>query len=286
MKVVLFCGGQGLRIRDLSGNDPKPMVPIGGTPMLMHIMRYYAHFGHKEFILCLGHRGQAIKEYFLNYQEELLHDFVLTAGGTVQLARREMDDWSITFVDTGLRSNIGQRLMAVEPYLRNDEMFLANYADGLSDVPVPELVENLRRQNKVASFLAVKPSYSFHLVSFTADERIAGVVPFSETESWINGGFFVFRRAIFEYMRPGEELVEEPFQRLIRDDQLVAFRHRGFWASMDTLKDHQNLEALHESGSPPWAVWQADTAQDRLDPSTAPLQPELPRQQAPVLLGR
>src|SRR5919199_1175936 len=135
MKVVLFCGGQGVRIREVSDRVPKPMVPIGDRPLLLHVMKYYAHFGHTEFILCLGYKGHTIKEYFLNYNEALLNDFVFSEGGKrLQLLRSDIQDWKITFVDTGLTSNIGQRLKAVEPYIGSDDAFLANYADGLTDL--------------------------------------------------------------------------------------------------------------------------------------------------------
>jgi len=264
VKVVLFCGGMGLRAREVSQRVPKPMIPIGGCPLLLHIMRYYAHYGHRDFILCLGYQGQLIKEFFLNYREALLHDFVLERGGTVELQRRELDEWRIAFVDTGLRSNIGERLKAVQRHLAGEEMFLANYADGLSDAPLPELVENLRASGKTGSFLAVKPTSSFHVVSFAGD-RVKAIEPFAHTGLWINGGFFAFRQEIFAYMGPGEELVEQPFNRLIADNELVAYRYGGFWAAMDTLKDHLNLEALCEAGQPPWAVW-AQTSRPAEEP--------------------
>ncbi len=257
MKVVLFCGGQGLRMREASERIPKPMITIGNRPILLHIMKYFAHFGHREFILCLGHQADAIKEYFLNYKEALLNDFVLSDGGrTVELLRRDMQDWRITFVDTGLQANVGQRLKSIQPYIGQDEMFLANYGDVLTDAPLPDMIDNLRQRDKVASFLCVKPTYSFHCVNFDDDFTVRGISDVARAQLWINGGYFVFRREIFDYMHEGEELVEEPFGRLITREELVAYRYEGFWAPMDTLKDRQNLEQLYESGKRPWAVWE------------------------------
>jgi glucose-1-phosphate cytidylyltransferase len=261
MKVVLFCGGQGLRLRELSETIPKPMVTIGYRPILWHVMRYYAHFGHKEFILCLGYKADVIKEYFLRYNAALSNDFVLTgagrSGGTVELLAPDIEDWQIRFIDTGLQANIGQRLKAVQPYLGDDEMFLANYGDVVTDAPLDELTADFAAKGKVAGFLSIRPTnYSFHFVHFKGDGLVSRIEDVETSDIWINGGHFMFRREIFDYMQPGEELVVEPFRRLIRADELMAYRYRGFWAPMDTLKDVHMLESLWQSGIPPWAVWQ------------------------------
>ena len=159
MKVVLFCGGLGMRIRDAE-NLPKPMQLIGLRPLLWHVMKYYAHYGHKDFILCLGHRADAIKNYFLTYNECLSNDFILSAGGkNLELMSSDIEDWRITFAYTGINSNIGQRLKAVEKYLEGETEFLANYSDGLTDLPLPEQLEHFRQQGKVASFLCVRPNH-------------------------------------------------------------------------------------------------------------------------------
>ncbi len=256
MKVVLFCGGQGMRIRDQAENVPKPMVHIGYRPMLWHIMRYYAHFGHKDFVLCLGYRGDVIKRYFRDYDECLSNDFVLSGGGRdVELLRSDIDDWRITFVDTGLTANIGERLLAVRRHLEDEEMFLVNYADGVTDLPLPQYLDRFRRSSRVGAFIAVRPPWTFHLVDFQQDGVVKSVRHVGETDVRINGGFFAFRRELFDYMRPGEELVIEPFQRLIADGQLFAYRHDGFWACMDTFKERQLLEEMHESGKAPWELW-------------------------------
>jgi glucose-1-phosphate cytidylyltransferase len=255
MKVVLFCGGLGMRLREYSESIPKPMVPIGYRPILWHLMKYYAHYGHKDFILCLGHRADVIKDYFLNYNECVSNNFVLKGGKECQLLNRDIDDWTITFVDTGLSSNIGQRLKAVEEYLGDDEVFLANYADGLTDLPLEDFLDHFYKNNKIASFISVKPTQSFHVVSLENDHEVKAIKQLNRTDIWINGGYFAFRRNVFEYIHDGEELVVEPFQRLIEDKQLITYKYQGFWVAMDTFKDRQLLEEIHTRGDAPWEIW-------------------------------
>ncbi|MBE9009252.1 glucose-1-phosphate cytidylyltransferase [Pseudanabaenaceae cyanobacterium LEGE 13415] len=256
MKVVLFCGGLGTRLRDYSEKIPKPMVNIGYRPILWHLMKYYAHYGHKDFILCLGYKADYIKEYFLNYNECLSNDFVLSAGGKqVQMIGSDIHDWRITFVDTGLNSNIGQRLKAVEKYLEGEEMFLANYSDGLSNLPLDDFINHFMRHDKIASFLSVKPTQTFHVVSAQEDGLVKSIEHVNNANLRINGGFFALKTEIFRYMQPGEELVLEPFQRLIEKEQLVAYNYDGFWTCMDTFRDKQNLDDLYSQGTPPWEVW-------------------------------
>jgi glucose-1-phosphate cytidylyltransferase len=255
MKVVLFCGGLGTRLGGLDDDAPKPMVKIGYRPMLWYVMKYYAHFGHKDFILCLGYKADLIKKYFLEYDESVSNNFTMTGGGDqIALESRDIDDWRITFVDTGLKANVGQRLKAVEPYLEGEEMFLANYSDGLSNVHLPSMIESLRQTDNVASFMAVKPSQSFHVVSLQGDGGVDSIRPVVETDITINGGYFVFRRELFNYIKEGEELVEEPFRRLIEERKLVGYRHDGFWC-MDTFKDHQILTDMYRQGDAPWELW-------------------------------
>ncbi|HLK34252.1 MAG TPA: sugar phosphate nucleotidyltransferase [Terriglobales bacterium] len=257
MKVVLFCGGLGMRIRDHAEDLPKPMVHIGYRPILWHVMKYYAHYGHKDFILCLGYRADAIKNYFLNYNECLSNDFVLNGSGQEpQLLNQDIHDWRITFVDTGVHANIGQRLKAAEKYLQGEDTFLANYSDGLTDLPLPEQIRHFQAHDKIASFVCVKPQLSYHLVSLQDGHLVAGIHPMNECNLRINGGYFVFKRRIFDYMADGEELVREPFERLVAEQQLLAYLYDGFWASMDTFKDKQQLEELHSRGMAPWEVWE------------------------------
>jgi glucose-1-phosphate cytidylyltransferase len=256
MKVVLFCGGFGMRLREFSESIPKPMVTIGYRPILWHVMKYYAHFGVKEFILCLGWKADVIKQYFLNYSECLSNDFVLTGGGSnVSLLSSDIDDWKITFVDTGTASNIGQRLKAAQPYLEGEETFLANYADGLTDFHLPTLIDFHHDQQAVASFLSVKPSYSFHTVQAGADGRVSKVQAINHADVWMNGGFFVLNQKIFDHMHPGEELVVEPFNRLIESQQLCTMKYEGFWGCMDTFKEKQMLDDMYTRGVTPWELW-------------------------------
>ena len=261
MKVVLFCGGLGMRLRDYSESIPKPMVEIGYRPILWHLMKYYAHFGHKDFILCLGHRADAIKNYFLNYNECASNDFVLSRGGKkLELYNSDIQEWRITFADTGIQAPIGQRLRAVERYLEGEEHFLANYSDGLTDLPLPEQLDHFHKQVKIASFLAVRPNLSYHLVSLYEGEAnlVSGLHAINNGTVRINGGFFVFKREIFDYLSEGEELVNGPFQKLISEGQLIGYPYDGFWASMDTFKDKQQLDNMWGSGAAPWEVWKLD----------------------------
>jgi glucose-1-phosphate cytidylyltransferase len=256
MKVVLFCGGLGLRLREYSDQIPKPMVPIGHRPIIWHVMKYYAHYGHKDFILCLGYKGETIKEYFLNYNECTSNNFTLSGGGRkVELASRDIDDWTITFVDTGIETLIGQRLRAVEQYLDGEDVFLANYSDNLTDFHLPELTEPFLATDKVAGFLSVKPSQSFHVVSAKAGGDVTDIKEVANADIWLNGGYFVLKKEIFKYMNDGEELVIQPFQRLIRENKLMTCKYGGFWACMDTFKEKQRLEDMSAKGGALWQVW-------------------------------
>lgn len=256
MKVVLFCGGLGTRLREHSDTIPKPLVNVGHRPILWHIMRYYAHYGHKDFILALGYRGDLIREYFLNYNEALSNDFVLSEGGRrVELLAQDMEDWRITFVDTGLHANLGQRLLRVRKHLEGETEFLANYADGLSDLPLDRHIAEFRRRGVTASFVAVRTSQSFHSVHSDEGGLVSGFGQIADSEFWINGGFFCLRREIFDVIEEGDELVEQPFQRLIAKRQLSVYRHPGFWQAMDTFKDKITFDRMEARGNCPWMVW-------------------------------
>jgi len=257
MKVVLFCGGQGMRLQEYSGAVPKPLVPIGDRPILWHIMKYYAHYGHTEFILCLGHKAHAIKEYFLSYNEALSNDFVLSRGGNeVRLLDTDIHDWKITFVNTGLDACVGERLMAVRDFVSEDGYFLANYADGLSDIDVNDMIRYATERNSVACFAGVEPNASFHVIESDDGGSVTRISNVARSGIRINGGFFVLHQTVFDYMEPGDELVEEPFERLIREGRLSTYKHSGFWACMDTFKEKQQLEDLFQNGEPPWMVWE------------------------------
>jgi glucose-1-phosphate cytidylyltransferase len=256
MKVVLFCGGLGTRLREHSETVPKPLVTIGYRPIVWHLMRYYAHFGHKDFILCLGYRGDTVREYFLNYSEAMSNDFTLSEGGKkIELHTSDIQDWRITFVDTGLHSNIGQRLTAVRHLVAQEPVFLANYSDGLSDMPLDLMIQHFQRHDAVASFAAVETWQSFHAVRMGDDGHVNSLGSMREQEFLVNGGFFVLRQQIFDYIEEREELVEAPFQRLIAARKLLAYRHTGFWRAMDTLKDKISFDRMYAGGDAPWEIW-------------------------------
>jgi glucose-1-phosphate cytidylyltransferase len=255
MKVVLFCGGLGTRIREYSEAVPKPMIPVGHQPILWHVMDYYAQYGHRDYVLCLGYKANTIKEFFVNYKPQLFSDLVVSGrGGDVQILGEQKEDWRITMIDTGVWRNIGSRLWAVREHVKDEEIFCANYSDGLSDVNLDDMVEKFKASGKVGCFLAVRPPLTYHLADIDADGRVRDFVTSDRSDIWINGGYFIFRKEIFDYMRDGEELVVEPFKRLIAEDKLMAYKHEGFFRSMDTLRDRQTLEEMFEKGVMPWRV--------------------------------
>jgi glucose-1-phosphate cytidylyltransferase len=220
------------------------------------VMKYYAHFGHKDFIICLGYRGDVIKNYFLTYNECLSNDFTLSEGGQkVQLMGSDIQDWKITFVETGQHANIGQRLKAVERYLRDEPVFLANYSDGLTDLLLTDQIGHFETSDAIGSFISVRPRISYHVVSAEPGGRVTAIEDCARASIRINGGYFILRREIFDYIREGEELVVEPFQRLVCERRLVAYEHGGFWMAMDTFKDRQELEDTYARGGAPWEVW-------------------------------
>jgi glucose-1-phosphate cytidylyltransferase len=253
MKVVLFCGGRGTRIREYSESVPKPMIPIGHEPILWHVMQYYSQFGHRDFVLCMGYKANVIKDFFLGYKPEIYRDCVVSGNGTrVELLGRPQEDWRVTLLDTGLWRNIGERLWTVRDQVADEEMFLANYSDGLTDVDLNDMIGRFKESGKVACFLAVPPPFTFHLADIGDAGRVQALRNSESAGLWINGGYFLLRPQIFDYMREGEELVVEPFRRLIDADQLMAFKYTGFWRAMDTLRDRQALEDMVEHGHMPW----------------------------------
>ena len=256
MKVVLFCGGLGMRLRDYAENVPKPMVPLGYRPILWHLMKYYAHFGHRDFVLCLGYRGDMIKNYFLNYEE----GFRTTssspkadASGSCSPATSRTGgspSWR-----PGSAATSASGCCAVKKHLEDEEMFLANYSDGLTDLPLPEQIEAFRKSGAIGCFLSVRPNLSYHFVSVDNAGQVQGFRDIAQSGLRVNGGFFVFRQEIFDYMQEGEELVEQPFNRLVEQQKLLAYEYDGFWMPMDTAKDKQRLDELYATGKPPWYVW-------------------------------
>jgi len=257
MKVVLFCGGEGIRLRDYSDQIPKPMITIGYRPILWNIMKYYATHGHKDFILCLGYRADVIKNYFLHYDETISNDFVYAKGGrNIELVNSDIEDWKITFVDTGMNATIGMRLMKVREYLKDEKMFLANYSDGLTDLHLPDMIEWFEKEKeKTAAFMAYQPTQSFHIVQRGDDGVVNKISHIGSSGLHINTGYFIFRSEIFDSMEYGDDLVDQPFNRLIKRNKLIAWEHKGFWASMDTFKDKKNLDDIYAQGNAPWEVW-------------------------------
>ena len=253
MKVVLFCGGLGTRLREFSETIPKPLVDIGNRPIIWHLMKYYACQGHKDFILCLGYRGDLIKEFFLEYNECKSNNFSMQNGGReINLFNRDISEWKIIFIDTGLNAPIGSRLKSIEPYIEEDEIFLANYSDGLSNIVLQSHIDHLIAKNAVASFVSVKPWQSLHNVSVDSSGIVTHINRISESNLWINGGFFVMNRKIFKYLKTSDELVEDTFPLLIKEKRLVTLKHEGFWAAIDTYKDKKRFDSWVERGHRPW----------------------------------
>ncbi len=271
MKVVLFCGGRGMRLRGYSKRVPKPMVHIGYRPVLWHIMKYYAHFGHTDFILCLGHYGEVIRRYVRDHEPYISYDFVPFPEGEKPLKpiASGTEEWDITLVDTGTEACVGERLQAVQSHLEDESIFLANYADGVTDLHLPDMIDHFQRHDAPASFVSVEPFHSFHTVASDANGTVQDIRPAAETGLRINGGYFVLTPEIFEYMEPGDELVEEPFRRLIREQRLITYEHNGFWGCMDTPKDKKHLEELYQCGKAPWEVWKSADRLTSLCPSSS-----------------
>jgi glucose-1-phosphate cytidylyltransferase len=245
-----------MRLHPSTESIPKPLVSVGGKPVLLLLMKYYSYFGHKDFILCLGYRGEEIKKFFLNYDECLSGDFILSNGDKKQkLFKSDIKDWKITFAETGLHSTLGDRLKAVQKYLDNEEMFLANYADGLTDLYLPNMIKYFIKRGKTGCLLAVKPSAVFHYISTSKDGYVKNICQLNRAPMRINGGFFVFKNQIFDYISPGEDLVNEPFQRLIKKRELISYKFDGFWASLDTYKDKQRLDELASRNTSLWEIW-------------------------------
>ncbi len=265
MKVVLFCGGYGMRMRNGSDDEiPKPMQMIGPRPLIWHVMRYYAHFGHTDFVLCLGYGAEHIKNYFLSYRESVSNDFVIR-GGKVELLQTDISDWTITFVDTGAESPIGERLRRVRPHLEGEEYFLANYADVLTDAPMNDIITEVKESGAMASMLIVPPQSSFHCVDVVESGphagAVTGITPVSRLPIWENGGYFVLSGAVLEMLTENCDLVEDVCGRLATRGKLYGYKHLGFWKPADTFKERAELDAAYRTGERPWALWEHEKAE-------------------------
>ncbi|HPU52487.1 MAG TPA: glucose-1-phosphate cytidylyltransferase [Burkholderiaceae bacterium] len=256
MKAVILAGGLGTRIAEESTVRPKPMVEIGGKPVLWHIMKLYSHHGIDEFVICLGYKGYLIKEYFANY---CLHNSDVTFDMTtnrMQVHQRKAEAWKVTLVDTGEKTQTAGRLKRVAPYLDGDT-FCFTYGDGLADVDVRSLIGFHREQGRKATVTAVQPPGRFGAIDIEGQH----ITRFHEKPlgdgTWVNGGFFVLDPAVLDYIEDDETVWEHaPLERLAREGELSAYKHRGFWQPMDTLRDRNRLEELWQSGAPPWRLWQ------------------------------
>jgi glucose-1-phosphate cytidylyltransferase len=257
MKVVLFCGGLGMRMREFSETIPKPMVPIGYRPIMWHLMRYYAHFGHKEFILCLGYGAHHIKDYFLDYRETESNDFVLREG-ELELQGSDIADWTIHFVHTGLESPIGERLRRVRHLVAGEEMFLANYADVLTDAPLDRMVTNFRASDATALLLAVPPQAVFHIVDVDGSDRVNSIYPVTDMHIRENGGYFALRPEVIDHIPENGDLVGDACMHLAKEGKLLSYPWEGFWQPADTLKERNALEAAYRAGTRPWMLWEQE----------------------------
>ncbi|MEV6102460.1 sugar phosphate nucleotidyltransferase [Nocardia sp. NPDC051981] len=260
MKVVLFCGGYGMRMRNGTEDMiPKPMQMVGPRPLIWHVMRYYAHFGHKDFILCLGYGAAHIKNFFLTYQESVSNDFVIR-GGKVELLQSDISDWTITFVDTGVESPIGERLRRVRDHLAGERYFLANYADVLTDAPLNEMITQFQHSGAAASMMIVPPQSSFHCVDVNSAGEVKNITQVSQLPIWENGGYFVLTQEIFEHLLPGGDLVEDACGALAAQGRMFGYQHHGFWKPADTFKERAELDTGYLRGDRPWMVWEQRSA--------------------------
>jgi glucose-1-phosphate cytidylyltransferase len=255
MKVVVLAGGLGTRLAEETEIKPKPMVEIGGRPILWHIMKHYAHYGHREFYIALGYKGEVIKHFFMDYAASSSSLSVELASGQIQRHGNAAEDWIVHLIDTGLDSQTGGRLKRLEPWLR-DGAFMLTYGDGVSNVDLDKLVELHRAQLRIGTVTAVRPPSRFGGLVFNGDLVSTFVEKPQIGEGWINGGFLVFEPSIFEYLKDDSSILEaHGLERMAADRQLAAYKHEGFWQCMDTLRDKRLLQSLWQSGQAPWKTW-------------------------------
>ncbi len=257
MKVVILAGGFGTRLSEETQIKPKPLVEIGGKPILWHIMKIYSAYGFNEFIICLGYKGYMIKEFFANYYLHMTDVTIDFSANVIHYHRSKCEPWKVTLVDTGLHTQTGGRIKRVSPYIGN-ETFMLTYGDGVSDVDIKKLVEFHRSHGKYCTITAVKPPGRYGVLNISKDNLVKKFKEKPKGDgAWINGGFYVLEPEIFEYIEGDNTPWEaEPLTKLAEDGQLMAYKHEGFWQCMDTLRDKNYLESLWNSGNPPWKVWQ------------------------------
>jgi len=257
MKVVILAGGRGTRISEETEVVPKPMIEIGGKPILWHIMKIYSHYGFNDFIICLGYRGYLVKEYFSHY-------FMHMSDVTIDLSKNETkihttasEPWKITLVDTGLETMTGGRLNRIKRYL-GEGAFMLTYGDGLADINIRKLIEHHRKHKKLATLTAIQHAGRFGVLDIEAKDKVASFLEKPKGDSsWVNGGFFVLEPKVFDFIAKGDDAIweREPLENLANKNQLCAYKHSGFWGCMDTLRDKIELDNAWRSGKAPWKVW-------------------------------
>lgn len=257
MKVVLLAGGFGTRISEETELKPKPMVTVGGRPILWHIMKMYNHFGFNEFVICLGYKGDVIKEYFYNYQMHMSDITIKTRSSEMIQHNNNAEDWTVTLVDTGESTMTGGRIKRVQDYVKDDEMFCLTYGDGVCDVNIAELVKFHKQHGKLATLTAVPPIERFGLLQMENENTVTKFMEKPQDKTtYINGGFFVLSPKIFDYIEGDQTSWEKtPLEQIAKKGELKAYKHHGFWQCMDTLRDRQLLESLWQQGKAPWKSW-------------------------------
>lgn len=255
MKVVILCGGKGTRLREETEHKPKPMVEIGGRPILWHIMKLYSHYGFKEFILCMGYKHQVIREYFLNYRY-MNSDVTVSLDSDQRITCHNShdEDWNVTLIYTGLETKKGGRIKKIEPYL-DGERFMVTYGDGVSDINIQELIEYHQKEGVLTTFTGVHPISRFATVEQDADGKIVDWDEKKQLEGYMNAGFFVVENKVLDYIEGDVEFEEEPMKNLAQERKIAMYRHHGFWQCMDTYRDYSLLIDLWEKGNAPWKVW-------------------------------
>jgi glucose-1-phosphate cytidylyltransferase len=258
VRVVILCGGLGTRLREETEFRPKPLVDIGGRPILWHIMKLYAHYGFRDFVLCLGYRGNMIKEYFLNY-EAMNNDFTIHLGRNAQIRyndNHEEQDFSVTLAETGGESMTGGRLKRIQRYVEKDDCLMVTYGDGVSDVNVEELLKFHRSHGKIATVTTFRPVSRFGILDIDESQHVMNFIEKPKSDAWASAGYFIFQRQIFDYLDSDECVLErEPLERLASEGQLMAYHHGGFFQAMDTYREYQFLNDMWKSGEAPWRVW-------------------------------
>lgn len=259
MKVVILCGGQGMRLREETEYRPKPLLEIGGRPILWHIMKIYAQAGFRDFVLCLGYRGQMIKEYFLNY-EAMNNDFTVCLGRQQRIAYHNAhaeQDFNVTMADTGLETMTGGRVSIVKKYI-DDDNFMVTYGDGVADLDVRAVFDFHMSHGRVATVTSVRPTSRFGILDLSDKGEVRGFVEKPQLDGWANAGFLVFNRRMFDYLSGENCILErEPLERLAREGELMAYRHEGFFYAMDTYREYLYLNDLWTSGRAPWRIWKS-----------------------------